>query len=148
MEAQKELMPLNKAIEEINKWLDHHKYPQRKRESELGEEQIQTLAEGIQDRLITISEDASVLTQNLRFPIMKKAAGTDSKPEPHIVELKFEGRLNQDRVEQYMKGVKTDDVYGSMDAHIAALTKTPKGMMKKVDLADLNMARVIVNFFF
>jgi len=134
---EKQTLPIAKAKEEVDKWLDSKNYPQSKRET--NEDQIQELAEAISEGTLVVLDD-NKLEHKLLNPI--KVDGVET-----VSSLTYLSRLNWSIVEPNMKGIKPADSFGIINAHIRALTGKAKGIITHLDSVDLSLARSIATFF-
>lgn len=129
-------IPKEKAIEEINKWLDHKNIRKKKRES--NQESIDELVEAIEDGALVFDEETKDLIMQLLIPIGTKE---------DIKELRFKSRLKVGEVHQHLKKVKTGDNDGRLLAYVQALTGKPAAMIEDMDTGDQQLAVTIVIFF-
>ena len=67
--------------------------------------------------------------------------------EKKITELTYKTRLNDRMKIPYMKGIKSDDVFGMLNGTIAALTTTPREVIMAMDTEDKRLAQAIAVFF-
>src|SRR5688500_8981322 len=110
------------AEAEVNKWLEKKKVFQSTIESEKAS--IEILVEAIQRGILVYNEPDNSFTYTLLHPF-----GEDSSV--HV--LNFVGRLNDNMVQKYMKGVSATDGDGRLNATIAALTSTARGIISNLD---------------
>ncbi len=123
------------AIAEVTKWLDHKRVSFNKRE-EL-EKNIDTITAAIEAGVLVLNTDFS-FTQKLYFPL------GDNK---EITELTFKPRVALGTIHLHMQGVKNGDVDGRLAAYAAAVSGSPKELIKKLDTEDYGVAIAISLFF-
>lgn len=123
------------ATQEINKWLDFKKVNDKKKEAQ--KDQIESLVDALVDGSLVLNADF-VLTQTLKFP---------TEGELKIISLDFKPRLKMQAIHNAMGGVKSGDVDGRVLAYIAALTSTPKAVIKDLDTEDYSISQSIAIFF-
>jgi hypothetical protein len=123
------------AEAEVKKWLDKKKVFQTTREAY--EPHSNLLADAICEGALIYNEDEGTWKHNLLFPL-------DSGK---ITELNYIARLNDIVLRPYLKGVAGDDPDARVNAHIAALTNTAKGIIAGLDSADKKIASAIAIFF-
>lgn len=126
------------ATEDINKWLDHKKVSETKRESKKAA--IEALVNEVTDGYLALMGDYK-LQYNLKFPI------EDSEGNAFLEKLEFVPRLQAKDLFPYMKGVKAGDLDGNLRANICALTKQSMGVISKLDTEDMSVAESIAVFF-
>jgi len=131
-------IPFDKALEEVNKWLDHKRYPQSKRETNM--DNVELLANAISDGYVVIKEDKQI-EHTLLIPIENKEG------EITVTSIEYRDKLNSLDIDPWLKGVKSDDGIGLINAHICALTKKNRNIIKSLDTTDLHVARAIAGFF-
>src|SRR5687768_571840 len=125
------------AEAEVNKWLEKKKVFQSTIDSEKAS--IEILVEAIQRGILVYNEPDNSFTYTLLHPL-----GEDSS----VATLKFKGRINDTMVQKYMKGVSSTDGDGRLNATIAALTETARGIISGVDSIDKKVCNAIAIFFF
>lgn len=125
-----------KAVEELNKWLDAKRITGNKRKS--NEEIEEELIDAIEEGWLVLNDDFS-FTQKLKFPI----EGTSK-----IEELKHQFRVKVGELNAKLRGVKMDDVVGRVQTYVAVLTDQPKGLIGALDTADYSIASSIATYFF
>ena len=108
---QTHTISLEKAKSEVNHWLDLKNYQQSKRDANA--EQIEQIAEAVSDGVLSIQEDG-VIIHKLTIPIK------DDEGNVKYEELNYKARIDWSQIEPYMKGVKPQDTFGMINAHIAA----------------------------
>ena len=121
---------------EIEKWLDHKKVSERKRES--NKESIELLQDAIADGCLALNEVDFTLTQFLKVPIVS---------EKNTEKLIYAPRITVGKVYNHLQGLKPTDADGRLHAYAAALTSNPKELIKNLDLADYDIVTAIVVFF-
>lgn len=132
-------IPFDKALDEVNKWLDHKALPISKRE--VHKDNIDSLANAISDGYVTIKED-----KKLEHTLLKPIKNDDG--EVTVTTLEYKSDLNTLEIDPWIKGIKSDDVFGLLIGHICALTLRNKNIIKRLDTVDLSLARTIAGFFF
>jgi hypothetical protein len=123
------------AFEEVEKWLDHKKISDKKRESY--KEQVDLLVESISDGYLSLNDDFT-FTQKLKFPISNQISTS---------QLTYKPRLKMSEIHRRLEGVKTSDSDGRVCAYIAALTSQPKEVIKELDTVDYEIGQAITIFF-
>lgn len=124
------------AIREVNEWLDFKKVSQRKREK--AKENIERIAEAIEDGILVLDTTTKEFIQTLKFPIGKEETITTLKFKPHLTVGEIQSRL---------VGVPADDGYGRAFAHIAAATEEDRNIIAKMNFEDYSIAGDLVIFF-
>ncbi|KKL61274.1 hypothetical protein LCGC14_2196930 [marine sediment metagenome] len=131
----KQKIPLEKATEEIDGWLDRKKiYPSAREECS---DQIDTLVEAISLGDLSLN-DKGEFKHELLFPL---------KEEQALTQLEYKARLNDRMLEPYLKGIKAGDGVARIVAYLACLTSQAKGIIKALDTADRKITNAIVIFF-
>ncbi len=131
----KQKIPLEKATEEIDGWLDRKKiFPSVREESR---DAIEVLVEAISLGYLSLN-DKGEFKQELLFPL---------KEEQAVDHLDFKSRLNDRMLEPYLKGVKMGNGDARIIAYLACLTGQAKGIIKALDTADRKITNAIVIFF-
>ncbi|KKN59925.1 hypothetical protein LCGC14_0536750 [marine sediment metagenome] len=131
----KQKIPLEKAIEEIDGWLDRKKiFPSAREEYR---DQIDTLAEAISLGFLSLN-DKGEFKQELSFPLKEELA---------VTHLEYKARLNGRMLEPHLKGIKAGDGDARIVAYLACLTGQAKGIIKALDTADRKITNSIVIFF-
>lgn len=125
------------ATEEIQSWLDAKKVSEKKREEYAS--QIDTMVEAVCEGNLTLDSSSKDLTQSLKFPI----AGEGST----INTLKFKARVKIEAIRVQLASVKTTDPIAMQLGYLAALTGTPRGILKELDTDDYSTATAILVFF-
>jgi hypothetical protein len=138
MDNQNEnLVTLDVAEQEINKWLDHKRIREKKREAQ--KDNIETLVAAVADGDLVYDEESHQLVQTLLC---------DYGNEVPFRELRYDARLNMGKVRKNLKGVKiTDDSLGYIMAYISTLTNKPKAMIDALDSDDYKIGQAIAGFF-
>lgn len=126
------------AREEVDKWLDYKKVNQSRREQY--QDAIDDMVNAISEGYLSIDEDYNWV-HKLKFPFQN---GKDT--------LVYRPRLTEAQLEPHMKGIKSDDSRGMIQAYIAALTGggekgLARGSVKKLDMEDMRVGRAIATFF-
>jgi hypothetical protein len=126
------VQPLEKSLEEINKWLDYKHYKQSKRE--LRKVFIDILAEAMSDGDLVLDDNMN-LTYTLSFPI----AGMDK--------LTFKPLLTIGELQAKLSTVKATDLEARGMAYISTATGVSMGELAKMNTVDSELCTSIVNFF-
>lgn len=131
----KQKVTLEKAIEEIDGWLDKKKiFPSAREEYQ---PQIDILTEAISLGYLSLN-DKYEFKQELLFPL---------KEEQAVIHLDYKSRLNDRMLEPYLKGTKSGDGDARIISYLACLTGQAKGIIKVLDTADRRITNAIVIFF-
>ena len=131
----KQKIQLEKAIEEIDGWLEKKKiFPSAREEYQ---SQIDILVEAISLGYLSLN-DKGEFKQELLFPL---------KEEQAVIELEYKSRLNDKMLEPHLKGTKAGDGDARIIAYLACLTGQAKGIIKALDTADRKITNSIVIFF-
>lgn len=129
-------MPLDKAMEEVEQWLDSKRVREKKRD--LYAENIEELAEAISAGDLR-TDDQGRFVQKLAFPI--------GEGEKQFTELTYKTRVPVGKFHVHLKGVKADDVDGRIMAYVAGLTDAGKGIISQMDGVDYEISKAIAVFF-
>lgn len=124
------------AESEIQKWLDKKKIYVSVREKH--KDTIQFLSEAISNGDLLYDEVENSFTHKLLF---------QTSGESPLTELKYKGRLNDNMLRPYLKGIAGDDGEGRLVAVICALTESPRGIITALDSLDKKIAMSIAIFF-
>lgn len=124
------------AEAEVKKWLDKKKVFESTRE--LRKDNIDVLVDAICEGVLVLNETDNSFTHELLFPF------TGEKP---LSKLTYKGRLNDNILRPYLKGVPADDGDMRLNAIIAALTDSAKGIVSGLDSLDKKIASSIAIFF-
>jgi hypothetical protein len=124
------------AEAEIKSWLDYKKILESTRETH--KEEINVLIEAITEGILQYNSENHTLTHNLLFPF------TGEMP---IEKLVYQPRINDNALAPNLKGVELKDLSGRLNAYIATLTKTARGLISALDSVDKKIANAIVIFF-
>ena len=130
-----EILNIELAMQEIERWLDYKKVSPRKREA--NKDSIDILADAVSTGNLVLKEDCT-LVQTLNFPI-----SSEKKTEV----LEFKPRLQMKSVYQHLQGVKPSDIDARLYAYAAALTGNPKELIKNLETSDYEVVSAIVVFF-
>lgn len=133
------VISIDLANAEMEKWLDHKRVSVARRESK--KLAIDGLASEIAAGNLVLMPDTFKLKYTLKFPI------TSESGEEALSELEFMPRLRAQDVVPYMKGIKADDLKGTLRANIAALTRKSMGIIQKMDTEDMDVAESVSLFF-
>jgi DNA recombination-dependent growth factor C len=129
------LLNLEQASEEIEKWLDSKKILQQRRKDL--EAQIELLTSAIMAGSLVLGE-GNEFKQILSFSFGKDVT---------ISELTYKHRMQMATIHLHMKDVKSTDADGRLLAHVAALTGKNKEIINKMDSSDYAIASAIAMFF-
>lgn len=124
------------AQKEVEGWLDYKKIRPSQRETH--KDVIETLIEEVSEGTLEIDQTTFKITHNLLVPIGEN----DS-----LKKVDYRARLNDNILEPFMKGVKPSDFISVGLAYIAALTNVNKGILSRMDSADMRIAKGIMVFF-
>ncbi len=131
----KQKVTLEKAVEEIDGWLEKKKiFPSAREELK---DAIEILVEAISLGYLSLN-DKGEFTQELLFPL---------KEEQAVTHLEYKARLNDKMLEPHLKGVKMGNGDARIIAYLACLTGQAKGIIKALDTADRKITNSIVIFF-
>ena len=130
-----EVVNIDSATAEIDKWLDHKRINEKKREDQ--KSTIDSLIDAVRFGMLTVDEDFN-LVQKLYFPI-----GNNQEVE----ELKYKPRIGVGTVHRHLKGLKADDADGRLAAYVAALTNSTKAQIAALDTEDYGVGQSIAIFF-
>ena len=125
-----------KAVEELERWLNAKKITGNKRKS--NEDIEEELIDAIEEGYLVLNEDNS-FTYKLKFPL---------DGENPITELKFAFRVKIGVLNAKLRGIKIDDLSGRIQTYIAVLTDQPKGLIGALDTSDNSIASAIATYFF
>ena len=126
------------AKQEINHWLDNKKIFASVRKKQ--KSNISILAEAMSEGYLVYDPETNGFKHILIHPITNDGKET-------LKELKYKGRLNDKELQPHMLGIKPTDGLGMMQAHVAALTTTPRAVIAVLDTADRKIAHAIAVFF-
>ncbi|MBX9450024.1 MAG: phage tail assembly protein [Taibaiella sp.] len=132
------VVSLEVAQQEVNKWLDSKKIKEKARETH--SESIESLVSSVADSTLILNDDNS-FCHKLNFQVLSESG------EPILSELVYKNRLTVGEVNMANKGVAHNDVDGRILTYMSVLTNTPKGKLMKLDTQDYAVARSIVVFF-
>jgi hypothetical protein len=124
------------AKQEIESWLEYKKISEKKREA--NRDTIENLVDAISEGYLVLESETKELVHTLKFP---------TEGDQPIKELKYAPRLNGNKLNPYMVGVKTSDTDERVRGYIAALTSTSRGLVRALDSEDLSIAQSIAIFF-
>lgn len=103
------------------------------------QDSFKTIVEAIMYGRLAIDENKS-LVHTLAFPL-----GED---DVAVTSLKYGHRINDKMIQKYTKGLSHKDVDGRVNATIAAMTNTARGIIEGLDSIDKKIANAITVFFF
>ncbi len=133
-----EVVSLDIARIELEKWLDYKKVSEAKKES--SKESIDLLVDAISNGSLVLADNLSLI-QTLDFPIKDKD-GRDAYKT-----LEFKPRLTVGDVHSNLQGIKATDAAGFIIGYVAALISQPKEFVRKLDVQDYGIAQAIALFF-
>ncbi|MBL4810410.1 MAG: hypothetical protein JKY43_10195 [Phycisphaerales bacterium] len=133
---QKEVVSIDVAQSEINKWLDYKKVNEGKRES--NSNTIESLVSAVQVGKLRFDDTKKTLVQTLDFPLGKNQ---------DIKDLEYQSRIGVGKIHRHLKGLKSDDADGRLLAYVSALTNQPKGIIGEMDTEDYTVGQSIAIFF-
>jgi len=122
------------AIEEVNKWLDYKKVSLKRREA--AKDYIESLAQGIEDGVLSLDDKTFELTQKLNFTL-----GENTN------ELVFKPRLTVGTIQRRLSAVKSGDGDSRVLAYVCALTGIATALASNLDTEDYAIASTIAYFF-
>jgi hypothetical protein len=131
-----EVVSIEVAQAEIEKWLDCKKVNSKKRES--NESTIESLVSAVQVGKLRFDDESNKLIQTLEFPI-----GNNGE----IKELEYQSRIGIGQIHRHLNGVKSDDADGRLAAYVSALTNKTKGLIAGLDTEDYSVGQSIAIFF-
>ena len=123
---------------EVNKWLDHKKVKDKKRENL--QDQIDIMVDSIIDGSLVLDQDLK-FTHTLSFPI------ENAKGEVTVRSLTYKPRLAVKEINSRMKGVKATDADARVVGYISALTEQPSAVLTSLDTEDNTLAQAFATFF-
>ncbi len=144
---KEQVITLEKAQEEVQKWLDYKRLDVYFLE-EANEGEHKT-TEGTEDEIraaqdmvkqfirgtLSLNEDFSI-THKLMFPISE-----------NVKEISYAPRVAVAKIQAKMRGVKKDDMMGFSIAQIAAITNENTSILRNLDSIDMRVAQTICSFF-
>ena len=126
------------AEQEVNAWLEAKKvFPST---IEDNKDSIEILIESIMYGILTFEKGDNSFKHQLLFPLGEDGA--------MVTELKYIHRVNDKILQRFMKGVAAKDADGRLNATIAALTNTARGIIEGLDTMDKKVSNAIAIFFF
>lgn len=135
-EAKEELFGVKlsreKAIEEVNEWLDSKRVRPSVRKD--NEEAINGMIECFELGIFARDPETNVITQFL-------------EPGGALQKLEFKPRLTAEEFSKYNRNVKSGDSQGFINAKIACLTGQNTKLIEKLDHEDAKVSHYIVIFF-
>lgn len=134
-----ELVAKEIAEKAVKNWLDTKKVFDSVRQQNQAD--IDLLVEAIQKGVLTYGEEKNTFTHKLLHPLQADGEITTT-------ELTYIGRLNDNILRPYLKGVSPSDVDARVLATVAALTGTAKGILSALDSVDKKISNAIAIFFF
>ena len=124
-----------KAIEEVNRWLDFKGVKQSKREK--SKDLIEILVDGVCDGILVLN-DSHCWVQTLIFPL---------ENEQPVKKLTYKPRIDAKAIAVQNEKIKPGDMDGKLIGIAAALTLQPQGVLRALDTEDLDTLKVIALFF-
>lgn len=129
------------ALDELNEWLDFHDVESEDRiKSEEGIDPLKSLTSAIMAGRLIINADKT-LTYTLKHPVR------DNEDNIVLAEVNLKNRLTSYDAEPFLKGIKATNQIGMVDGHLFALCDAAKGLIKKMDMKEMNTLRSVVGFF-
>lgn len=126
------------AEAEVNEWLEAKKvFPST---IEDNKDSVEILVEAIMYGVLKLEPEDKSFTHTLLFPLGEDGASVNT--------LKYRYRVNDKILQRFMKGVSAKDGDGRLNATIAALTETARGIIEGLDTMDKKVANAIAIFFF
>lgn len=134
----KEVVPVQKAEEEVSAWLDSKKIKPKEREK--NEAFINTLVEAVTYGILTIDDDTKVITQNLEFPL----SNTDKVVT--LSSLRYNPRADTGSLHGKTANIKGIGMAVYV-AYASALTGELVATLNKLDSEDFKVLQAITAFF-
>jgi len=134
---KKNLITEEIAEKTVNKWLDHKRVNETKRDGL--EDQISAMVTGVMGGVLVLDEKSFEFTVNLAFGIGEDEA---------IKVLKVSPRMPVKKVRSYLKGIKPGDGDGRVASYIGAMTNQVSGVIGEIDTEDYGLLSAIAVFFF
>lgn len=128
-------IPRDKAVEELEKWLEAKKISGNKRRS--NEDMEEELVDAIEDGYLILNDD-NTWTQKLKFPI----------DNANVSELKHAFRINIGVLNTKLRGTKIDDIAKRVQIYVSVLTDQPNAIIGSLDTVDYSIASTIATYFF
>ena len=123
------------AEETVNKWLEHKRVKQAKRENYAAS--IDNMTAAVEDGSLILNEETFDLEYSLDYPIGESKIGV----------LKFKPRVTVGEINKRLKGVSPKDADGRVVAYVAALTGQNTGVIEMLDTSDYDICQAISVFF-
>jgi hypothetical protein len=128
------------AEKEVENWLDKKKVFQETRERY--KEHIEIITEAVINGALILNEK-SEFEHTLLFPL-----GEGKNDDSAMIEkLTYRLRITDKLISPHMRGVKSDDVDGRLNALIAAITTQSKSVISNLDSGDKRISTAIGIFF-
>lgn len=125
---------------ELESWLDKKKVFQETRERY--KEHIEIITEAVMNGALVLN-DKFEFQHELLFPL-----GEGKSDDTAVIEkLIYRVRITDKLISPHMRGVKSDDVDGRLNALIAAITTQSKAVISNLDSGDKRIATAIGIFF-
>jgi hypothetical protein len=121
---------------EVQSWLAKKKIFEETKEKQ--KSHIEVIVEAMMNGVLVLNPETFEFIHTLLFPIGEKE---------DVTTLTYKARLNDKDKAPYLKGVKSDDFEESYNAHLAALTKSARGIIALLDSTDKRIASAIGVFF-
>jgi hypothetical protein len=127
-----ELIPIEIARKDVERWLDAKRISERKRNSY--SDHIDNMIDGVMTGNLIVSDDC-IITQKLNFPV------------DGVSELVYKLRLEVRDARKRLEAVSSGDADGRITAYISALTGKSMGQIGLLDTVDYSMAQNMAVFF-
>lgn len=131
-----EVMPLDKAMEEVVAWLDYKRISQSDRDKY--KDSIDKLAEHVSNGELTIDGER-VITHNLIFPV--------TVANKLIDKITYKPFLTVKEVKEKTQKVKAGDSDGRLQAYVEACSGMQEQVLDKLNTVDSNIANSVAVFF-
>ncbi len=126
------------AETEVKAWFEKKKTFQETQERYKDHSDL--IVEAMMNGVLALDPSTFEFIHVLLFPI-----GEESHAQ--ITELRYKARINDKQISAQMRGVKSDDVDGRLNALIAALTTQSRAFISNLDSGDKRIATAIGIFF-
>jgi hypothetical protein len=124
------------AEKEVTAWLDYKRVKESVREEK--KEAIAELVKCVSDGDLVINQDTFEIEHALLFPIENEISTT---------KLFYKPRVNADKIQVALKGIKSDDLHGMLLAYGAAISNNPKKLIAALDTEDYKIMQKVAVFF-
>lgn len=137
MDLKQNVMDLESATAEVEKWLDHKKVSAEKRAGH--KDAIDILIDGLVTGVLCMTDDFHFI-QKLTHPLGEKGM---------ITELKFRPRIKVGDIQKLLTANKAGgDPHVAVSCYIAALTNQPIAVIRALDTEDYHIGQRLSLFFF